>query len=996
MGFIGRAVAPAPITASDVPDLPTSKITSGTFADARIAASNVTQHLGTAGTLNVGISENNIAQFTTSVSDNDFLKIDGTKVEGRSVSEVKSDLSLDNVTNESKSTMFTNAALTGTPTTPTASASTNTTQIASTAFVTGAINDLIDSAPGTLNTLNEIAAAIGDSPTTGETVDAIINRLTANENRLTTNESTLSGLGTTSTLDVGVSENNVAQFTASVSDNDFLRIDGTKVEGRSASEVLSDIGGQAALTFGKSSGNALKSEEALTTNDVLLMGSSNVKGRTFSEIKSDLSLDNVTNESKSTMFTNAALTGNPTAPTQSAGNNSTRIATTEFVTTAIANNSPGLESNVTFTDLTVTNEAAVNNGLHVKKTDSGNETLPLRVQNDAVGTSSVGIVFTASTSDTFNNAKIVSSRIGGAAKGDLQFFTHNGTSLASRLTINEDGKIANNYTGTIDKQFMIGGVNSSSNALTLKQTTSGGETASMFFDGSSANADFKITYEGSGGTEIVLQHDGTTVLGNAGTVIIDKDTRQSALTALRVKGRARFDSPVSFDDLVTIHDIDIDGDSKVSLGSDNTAAPVSIGYSGLNPVGNYSVAIGSYSANVGAPLSAPGGNQVAIGSGGIINSGATFAIGIGSYFNLNNAAADQAIAIGTYATATNGYAIGIGFNAQAQGNSSLALGKYSTIHASAADAIAIGNNADANNSNSIRAIAIGHDSDASHNDTISIGFDAQSTASGAIAIGATTDSTGGSSIAVGKNSQSTASNTIAIGYSANAAQTFATAIGTRVKSNVSEVTEIGFWSDATTRGSAIRVVGNTGAVQMALQLRSANLTDGGATAGSEADNTLPRGFYQFRRTNTELFFECNSFSQMQRIKLGRLGPGDDAQTNLVEDNSPTFTGLATFERIALSENTFTTITSDTTLAQEHNGATILCANTGGINITLPTQTGGFTTTFIQKGAAAVQFVAGSGVAVNSFGGANTLAGFAAQASVLYDSPSSVFLGGNLV
>jgi len=183
---------------------------------------------------------------------------------------------------------------------------------------------------------------------------------------------------------------------------------------------------------------------------------------------------------------------------------------------------------------------------------------------------------------------------------------------------------------------------------------------------------------------------------------------------------------------------------------------------------------------------------------------------------------------------------------------------------------------------------------------------------------------------------------------------------------------------------------------MALQLRSANLTDGGATAGSEADNTLPRGFYQFRRTNTELFFECNSFSQMQRIKLGRLGPGDDAQTNLVEDNSPTFTGLATFERIALSENTFTTITSDTTLAQEHNGATILCANTGGINITLPTQTGGFTTTFIQKGAAAVQFVAGSGVAVNSFGGANTLAGFAAQASVLYDSPSSVFLGGNLV
>ena len=44
MGFIGRAVAPAPITASDVPDLPASKITTGTFADARISASNVSQH----------------------------------------------------------------------------------------------------------------------------------------------------------------------------------------------------------------------------------------------------------------------------------------------------------------------------------------------------------------------------------------------------------------------------------------------------------------------------------------------------------------------------------------------------------------------------------------------------------------------------------------------------------------------------------------------------------------------------------------------------------------------------------------------------------------------------------------------------------------------------------------------------------------------------------------------------------------------------------------
>ena len=46
-------------------------------------------------------------------------------------------------------------------------------------------------------------------------------------------------------------------------------------------------------------------------------------------------LGNVTNESKATMFTNAALTGTPTAPTAAAGTNTTQIATTEFVTSAV-------------------------------------------------------------------------------------------------------------------------------------------------------------------------------------------------------------------------------------------------------------------------------------------------------------------------------------------------------------------------------------------------------------------------------------------------------------------------------------------------------------------------------------------------------------------------------------------------------------------------------------------------------------------------------------
>jgi hypothetical protein len=61
-------------------------------------------------------------------------------------------------------------ALTGTPTAPTATAGTNTTQIATTAFVTGAVADLIASAPGALNTLDELAAALGDDANFASTV----------------------------------------------------------------------------------------------------------------------------------------------------------------------------------------------------------------------------------------------------------------------------------------------------------------------------------------------------------------------------------------------------------------------------------------------------------------------------------------------------------------------------------------------------------------------------------------------------------------------------------------------------------------------------------------------------------------------------------------------------------------------------------------------------------------------------------------------------------
>lgn len=61
-------------------------------------------------------------------------------------------------------------ALTGTPTAPTALAGTASTQLATTAFVAAAIAALLNSAPGALDTLDELAAALGDDPNFATTV----------------------------------------------------------------------------------------------------------------------------------------------------------------------------------------------------------------------------------------------------------------------------------------------------------------------------------------------------------------------------------------------------------------------------------------------------------------------------------------------------------------------------------------------------------------------------------------------------------------------------------------------------------------------------------------------------------------------------------------------------------------------------------------------------------------------------------------------------------
>ena len=92
-------------------------------------------------------------------------------------------------------------ALTGTPTAPTATSGTNSNVLATTAYVDGAVSSLVDSAPALLDTLNELAQAIGDDANFATTVTNLVsykqNTLTAGTNiDITGNTISVTGMST--------------------------------------------------------------------------------------------------------------------------------------------------------------------------------------------------------------------------------------------------------------------------------------------------------------------------------------------------------------------------------------------------------------------------------------------------------------------------------------------------------------------------------------------------------------------------------------------------------------------------------------------------------------------------------------------------------------------------------------------------------------------------------------------------------------------------------
>lgn len=110
---------------------------------------------------------------------------------------------------------------TGVPLAPTPAPNVNSNQIATMAALQTAIANLVATAPTTLDTLNEIAAALGDDPNFSATITAALgNRLRVDAAQGLSGGQQAQGrsnlaLGTAATLNVGVTANNVVQLDGS-------------------------------------------------------------------------------------------------------------------------------------------------------------------------------------------------------------------------------------------------------------------------------------------------------------------------------------------------------------------------------------------------------------------------------------------------------------------------------------------------------------------------------------------------------------------------------------------------------------------------------------------------------------------------------------------------------------------------------------------------------------------------------------------------------------
>ena len=135
--------------------------------------------------------------------------------------------------------------LTGTPLAPTANAGTNTTQIATTAFVTTAVSNVINGAPSGLDTLDELAAAINDDPNYHTTITTALGLKANLAGPTFTGTVTLpstTSIGNVSSTEIGYLDGVTSGLQAQINDKTDKYVVTNAQTGTAYTLQLSDIG----------------------------------------------------------------------------------------------------------------------------------------------------------------------------------------------------------------------------------------------------------------------------------------------------------------------------------------------------------------------------------------------------------------------------------------------------------------------------------------------------------------------------------------------------------------------------------------------------------------------------------------------------------------------------------------------------------------------------------------------------------------------------------
>ena len=180
------------------------------------------------------------------------------------------------------------------------------------------------------------------------------------------------------------------------------------------------------------------------------------------------------------------------------------------------------------------------------------------------------------------------------------------------------------------------------------------------------------------------------------------------------------------------------------------------------------------------------------------------------------------------------------------------------------------------------------------------------------------------------------------------------------------------------------------------------------TPGGVTDIQSDLNVYGNTITTGDLTVSGNSFFQNRPtvngtgVLLSGEGGGGAVENVVYTTGDQEVSGIKNFSetlkagKITLSENSFVTETGNFTISSTHRGATVLLQNSNPITVTVPAQVSGHVTTFIAETSSAVLFATGAGISgLNSFGGANQIAGIFGQAQIIFKSNEYAFLGGNL-